>query len=68
MKETDRVRDREAGSVNPQTRTARRQDRYLMRDQADRYAFEVLNKTGGILEKLLNGVEEGKDQIRQGRQ
>lgn len=36
--------------------------------QADQYALEVLEKTGAILQKLMSGVEQGKNQIHQNRQ
>jgi len=43
-------------------------DAQEMRDQADQYALEVLEKTSTILQKLLGGVEQGKNQIHQNRQ
>lgn len=39
-----------------------------MRDQADQYAYDVLDKTSTVLQRLLGSVEQGKDQIRQNHQ
>jgi cell division septum initiation protein DivIVA len=36
-----------------------------MRDHADQYAFEVLDRTSAVLNKLVVGVEAGKDHLRQ---
>ena len=36
-----------------------------LRTQADGYALEVLNKAGVVLEKLLSGIEQGKEQLTQ---
>jgi len=36
-----------------------------MRRQADAYAFSVLDKVSAMLQRLGDGVEEGKEQIRQ---
>lgn len=39
-----------------------------MRRQADDYAFEVLNKITGVLDKLSHSVEMGKESLRQSGQ
>ncbi len=36
-----------------------------MRRQADAYAFSILDKVSAMLVRVGEGVEEGKDQIRQ---
>jgi cell division septum initiation protein DivIVA len=40
-------------------------DAQAMRDHADQYAFEVLDRTSAVLNKLVVGVEAGKDHLRQ---
>ena len=40
-------------------------DADTMRHQADAYSFQVLDKVTAILQRLGDGIEEGKDQIRQ---
>ena len=50
------------------THQAALRDAQDMRVQADNYAYEVLEKAGLALQRLLNGVEQGKDQIRQMQQ
>ena len=36
-----------------------------LRRQADDYAYDILDRTETILQKLINGVQQGKDQIQQ---
>lgn len=43
-------------------------DSQEMRAQADGYAFEVLDKAGAVLQKLAQGIEQGKEQIQQSTQ
>lgn len=38
-----------------------------LRRQADDYAYDILDRTEGILNKLLSGVQQGKDQLSQPR-
>lgn len=40
-------------------------DAEQMRRQADDYSFQVLDKVSVVLQRLSDGIEEGKDQIRQ---
>ncbi len=36
-----------------------------LRRQADDYAYDILDRTENILQKLMTGVQQGKDQIQQ---
>jgi vacuolar-type H+-ATPase subunit H len=36
-----------------------------LRSQADNYAMDILNRTSVVLERLIDGVEQGKTQIQQ---
>jgi len=43
------------------------QEAQELRTQADEYALEIMDKSEAVLHRLINSVEQGKEQIRQTR-
>lgn len=58
-------RAQEFGELTQQTAVREAQ---TLRDQADEYALEILDKSSTVLQRLLMGIEEGKNQIHQQQQ